>query len=311
MISFRYATVAAVMLVGCFATVSMAQGQKTFASPADASNALFTAIQSNDERAILDVLGPDGKKIVSSGDPTEDADARANFLRRYQEMHRLVTEPDGTATLYIGARNWPMPIPLVSSGKLWRFDTAAGQKEILYRRVGKNEIATIHVCHELVAAEKEYYSAQQSHYAAKILSDAGQHNGLYWQAAGSEPRSPIGPMLAFAVADVTSHGGSPTPYRGYYYHILTSQGKSAPGGARSYLVEGQMTGGFAFVAYPAQYRSSGVMTFIVGQDGVVYEKDLGKNTAVIANAMKEYNPEPSWSKSEDAQEKAAAARQAR
>ena len=312
MINFRYAAVAAVMLVGCFATVSMAQGQKTFASPADASNALFTAIQSNDERAILDVLGPDGKKIVSSGDPTEDANARANFVRRYQEMHRLVREPDGTATLYIGARNWPMPIPLVSSGKSWRFDTAAGQKEILYRRVGKNEIAAIHVCRELVAAEKEYYSAQQSHYAAKILSDAGQHNGLYWQAAGSEPKSPIGPMLAAAVADVTSHGGGPpTPYRGYYYHILTSQGKSAPGGARSYLVEGQMTGGFAFVAYPAEYRSSGVMTFIVGQDGVVYEKDLGKNTAVTANAMKEYNPDPGWSKSEDAQEKAAAARQAR
>lgn len=318
MINFRYAAVAAITLTECFATLSMAQqgqgedkSQKTFASPADASNALFTAIQSNDERAILDILGPGGKKIVSSGDPTEDANDRANFVRRYQEMHRLVTEPDGTATLYIGARNWPMPIPLVSSGKSWHFDTAAAEKEILYRRVGKNEIATIHVCHELVAAEKEYYSAQQSHYAAKIFSDPGQHNGLYWKAAGSEPKSPIGPMLASAVADVASRGGSPTPYRGYYYHILTSQGKSAPGGAKSYLVEGQMTGGFAFVAYPAEYRSSGVMTFIVGQDGVVYEKDLGKNTAVTANAMKEYNPDPGWSKSEDAQEKAAAARQGR
>jgi Protein of unknown function (DUF2950) len=313
MINFRYSAVAAIMLTGCFATASMAQdqGQKTFASPADASKALFTAIQSNDERAILDILGPDGKKIVSSGDATEDANDRANFVRRYQEMHRVLREPDGTATLYIGARNWPLPIPLVSAGKSWHFDTAAGQKEILYRRVGKNEIATIRVCHELVAAEKEYYSAQQSHYAAKIFSDAGEHNGLYWKAAGSEPKSPIGPMLAFAVADATSRGGPPTPYRGYYYHILTTQGKSAPGGARSYLVDGQMTGGFAFVAHPAEYRSSGVMTFIVGQDGVVYEKDLGKSTAVIANAMKEYNPDPTWSKSEDAQEKAAAARQAR
>jgi hypothetical protein len=204
-----------------------------------------------------------------------------------------------------------MPIPLLSSGKSWYFDTAAAQKEILYRRVGKNEIATIHVCHELVAAEKEYYSAQQSHYAAKIVSDAGQHNGLYWKVAGGEPRSPIGPMLAHAVAGVTSGNGTPTPYRGYYYHILTSQGKSAQGGARSYLVDGQMTAGFAFVAYPAEYRSSGVMSFIVGQDGVVYEKDLGKDTSVIASTMKDYNPDSTWSKSEDAQEKAAAARHAR
>ena len=314
MINFRFSVVAAIILTGCFATVSIAQsqGQKTFASPAEASEALFTAVQSNDERAILGILGPDGKKIVSSGDANEDAKDRANFLRRYQEMHRLVKEPDGTTTLYVGARNWPMPIPLVSSGKSWYFDTAAAQKEILYRRVGKNEIATIHVCHELVAAEKEYYSAQQNHYAAKILSDAGQHNGLYWKTAGSEPKSPIGPMLAFAVADVKSDRGTPTPYRGYYYHILTSQGKSAPGGARSYLAGGEMTGGFAFVAYPAEYRSSGVMSFIVGQDGVVYEKDLGKSTTAIASTMKEYNPEPSWSKSEDAQEKSAAAtRQAR
>ena len=295
----RYSGVAAIILVGCFATIAMAQGQKTFASPVDASNALFTAIQSNDERAILDILGPDGKEIVSSGDAAEDANDRANFVRRYEQMHRLAKEPDGTATLYIGARNWPMPIPLVSSGKAWRFDTAAGKKEILYRRVGKNEIATIRVCHELVAAEKEYYSAQQNRYAAKIFSDEGQHNGLYWKAAGSEPKSPIGPMLAVAVTDGTSRGSPATPYRGYYYHILTSQGKNAPGGARSYFVDGQMTGGFAFVAYPAEYRSSGVMTFLVGQDGVVYEKDLGKSTAVIVNATKEYNPDVSWSKSED------------
>jgi hypothetical protein len=311
MINFRYAAVAAVMLVGCFATVSMAQGQKTFASPADASNALFTAIQSNDERAILDILGPNGKKIVSSGDATQDANDRANFVRRYQEMHRLVKEPDGTATLYIGARNWPMPIPLVSSANSWHFDTVAGEKEILYRRIGRNEIAAIHVCHEFVAAEKEYYSARQNHYAAKIFSDSGQHNGLYWKTTGSEPKSPIGPMLARAVAEAATRDGPPTPFHGYYYHMLLSQGKSAPGGARSYLAGGELTGGFAFVAYPAEYRSSGVMTFIVGQDGIVYEKDLGKSTAASAAALKEYNPDSSWSKSEDAQEKSAEARRAR
>jgi hypothetical protein len=310
---FRYSVLAALMLTGCFAGVSMAQapGPKIFASPADASTALYTAIENNDERAILDVHGPDGKTIVSSGDATEDANDRANFVRRYQEMHRLAREPDGTVTLYLGARNWPMPIPLMGAGTSWHFDTAVGRKEILYRRVGRNEIATIRVCQELVAAEKEYYVAQHNHYAAKIFSDEGQHNGLYWEAAGSEPRSPIGPMLAFAVTDLPRRGGTPTPYRGYYYQILTSQGKSAVGGARSYLVDGQMIAGFAFVAYPAEYRSSGVMTFIVGQDGIVYENDLGKNTGVIAKRMKEFDPEPTWNKSEDAQEKAAAAQLAK
>jgi hypothetical protein len=287
------------MLTGCWVGVSMAQGQgpKIFASAAEASQALLAAIERNDEQAILKILGPDAKSIVSSGDAAEDANDRANIARRYQEMHRLVTEPDGTVTLYLGARNWPLPIPLVGAGGSWHFDTVAGQKEILYRRVGKNEIASIRVCHELVAAEKEYYLAQHHHYAAKIVSDEGQHDGLYWQAAAGEAKSPIGPMLASAVADVPDRGRTPTPYRGYYYRILTNQGKGATG--------------FAFVAYPAGYRSSGVMTFIVGQDGVVDEKDLGENTAVIAKAMTEYDPDPSWNRSEDAQEKAAAVRLAR
>jgi Protein of unknown function (DUF2950) len=309
----RQTAATAIVMTGCCVSVAMAQGQKSFSSPADASSALFKAMQGNDEKALLDILGPDGKQIVSSGDATEDANNRANFVRRYEEMHRLMKEPNGTTTVYIGARNWPLPIPIVGSGKSWHFDTEAGKKEILYRRVGKNEISTIHVCHELVAAQKEYYSEERSHYAEKIFSDNGQHNGLYWKAAGSEPKSPIGPLVASAVAEGYVAGGSgpSTPYRGYYYHILTGQGKNAPGGAKSYLVDGKMTGGFAFVAYPAEYRSSGVMTFIVSQEGVVYEKDLGKKTSDIANAMKEYNPDSSWSKSEDAQEKAAAARQAK
>jgi hypothetical protein len=307
---FRQPAVAATMLTVCFAGVSIAQGQdpKTFTSPTDASTALFTAMQSNDERSMLDILGRAGKAIVSSGDETEDAGDRANIVRLYQEMHRLVTEPDGTVTLYLGAQNWPVPIPLVGAGTSWHFDTAAAQKEILYRRVGKNEIATIRVCQELAAAEKEYYGANHNRYAARIFSDKGQHNGLYWETTGSEPKSPIGPMLAFAMTDVPRRGGTPTPYRGYYYHLLTSQGKSAAGGARSYLVDGQMVAGFAFVAYPAGYRSSGVMTFIVGQDGIVYEKDLGKKSAIIASGMKKFDPNPTWNRSEDAQEQAAAAR---
>ena len=295
----------AVLLAGCFPSNSMAQqqGQKTFSSPEEASNALVTAAQNNDEKALLDILGPDEKQIVSSGDETEDSQNRANFVQKYQEMHRLVKEPDGTTTLYIGAENWPTPIPLVGKSNSWYFDTDAGEKEILYRRIGRNEISTIRVCQELVAAEKEYYSTQHNEYAPKFFSDEGQHNGLYWKAGDGDTQSPIGPLVASAVAEgyARSQSGAPTPYRGYYYHILMGQGKNAPGGAKSYIVNGKMTEGFAFVAYPAEYRSSGVMTFIVDEKGVVYQKDLGKQTAVLAKAMKEYNRDSSWQKAEDEQ----------
>jgi hypothetical protein len=298
--------VLAVFLTACFATHSMAQqpGQKTFSSAEKASNALFMAAKSNDEKAMLDILGPEGKQIVSSGDEAEDAESRATFAQRYQEMHRFVKEPDGMTTLYIGARNWPTPIPLVDKGKVWYFDTDAGKKEILYRRVGRNEMSAIRVCEELVAAQKEYRAAQHNEYAQKVVSDEGQHNGLYWKAANGGPQSPVGPLVAMAVAEGS---GSPMPYRGYYYHILTSQGKNAPGGAKSYIANGKMTAGFAFVAYPAEYRSSGVMTFIVSQDGVVYQKDLGKTTDVLAKAMKEYNRDSGWKKAVEQEEQMAGA----
>jgi hypothetical protein len=295
------AAAVAALVMGWFASTSAAQqpGQKTFASAENASSALFTAAQSNDEKAMLSILGADGKEIVSSGDEAEDTQSRANFVEKYQEMHRLVKEPDGTTVLYIGAKNWPTPIPLVNKGGSWYFDTDAGKKEILFRRVGRNEMSTIRVCQELVSAEKEY-SGQHSEYAQKIFSDEGQHNGLYWKAVDGEPLSPVGPLVAAAVTE--SYGkrgdGAPTPYRGYYYHIVTRQGKNASGGAKSYSVDGKMTAGFAFVAYPAEYRSSGVMTFLVGQDGVVYQKDLGRKTEGLAKAMKEYNPNSSWQKAE-------------
>jgi Protein of unknown function (DUF2950) len=296
----------AVLLTGCLPCRSMAQqpGQKTFSSAEEASNALVAALQSNDEKAMLNILGPDAKQIVSSGDETEDANSRADFVQRYHEMHRLVKEPDGTTTLYIGAKNWPTPIPLVNKGNSWYFDTDAGKKEILYRRIGRNEMSTIRVCQELVAAQKEYYSAEHNEYAQKIFSDEGQHNGLYWKASGGEPQSPIGPLVASAVAEgyAKSRDGVQAPYRGYYYRILTHQGNNGPGGAESYIVNGKMTEGFAFVAYPAEYRSSGVMTFIVGADGVVYQKDLGKKTDAHAKGMKEYNPNSSWRKAEEQQE---------
>jgi len=276
-------------------------GQKTFSSAEEASNALFAAAQNNDEKTMLDILGPDGRQIVSSGDDAEDAESRANFVQKYQQMHRLAIEPDGTTTLYIGAENWPTPIPLMNKGNSWYFDTAAAEEEIVYRRVGRNELSAIRVCQELVAAQKEYYAKQNNQYAQKVFSDEGQHNGLYWKAAESEPASPIGPLVALAVVEGFAPSGedAPTPYRGYYYHTLKRQGKNAPGGMKSYIVNGKMTEGFAFVAYPAEYRSSGVMTFIVNADGVVYQKDLGKKTDALAKAMKEYNPNSSWQKAEE------------
>ncbi|HUA58074.1 MAG TPA: DUF2950 domain-containing protein [Verrucomicrobiae bacterium] len=277
------------------------EDQKTFSSPQDASSALVAAAQSNDEKAMLDILGPDGKEIISSGDQTEDAQSRADFVRRYHEMYRLVKEPNGF-TLYVGAKNWPLPIPVVERDRSWYFDAAAGKKEILYRRIGRNEISTIRVCQELAAAEKEYYAVEHV-YAQKIFSDAGQRNGLYWIPADGEPQSPIGPLVASAVAEGYADGqhSPPAPYRGYYFHVLTSQGKNSPGGPKIYILRGKMTGGFAFVAYPAEYRSSGVMTFIVNEDGVVYQKDLGSKTDTLARSMREYSPGSGWQKAEDLQ----------
>lgn len=296
-------TAVAALLLACFPPGSAAQqkGQKTFSSPEEAANALVAAAQKNDEKAMLEILGPDGKQIVTSGDPTEDAENHANFARRYQEMHRFVKEPDGSVCVYIGAENWPAPIPLVMKGKLWFFDTDAGRTEILYRRVGRNELSAIMVSKELVAAQKEYYASQHNEYAKQIFSDEGQHNGLYWKVSDSEPQSPIGPLVAAAVAEGYNKGqaGPPTPYRGYLFHVLTGQGKHASNGAKSYVVNGKMTEGFAFVAYPAEYRSSGVMTFIVNQDGVVYQKDLGKKTEALGKAMHEYDIDSTWRKAED------------
>lgn len=296
--------IAVIFFLGCYCVPSMAQqpGQKTFASAEEASHALITAMQSDDEKAMLGLLGADATQIISSGDETEDAHSRANFVEKYREMHRLVNEPDGTTTLYIGARNWPTPIPLVRKGNSWYFDTELSRKEILYRRVGRNELSAIRVCQELVAAENDYRRMQHDEFAKRIASDNGKHNGLYWQAAAGEPQSPIGPLVASAVAEGYAEGKDVLiPYRGYYFHILSSQGKHGEGGAKSYIVNGKMTGGFAFVAYPAQYRSSGVMTFIVGSDGVIYEKDLGKATSVVAKDMKQYDPDATWHQAEEAQ----------
>src|SRR5580658_890129 len=299
----RLATVA-LLLVVCFPIPSRAQQQrqKTFSSAEAASEALFTAAQNGDENAMIQMLGPDGKQIVSSGDDISDEHTRTNFAQKYQEMHRLLPEPDGTTTLYVGAENWPTPIPLVNKGNLWYFDTDAAKNEILLRRVGQNEMSAIRVCQELVAAEKEYFSKEHNEFAQKFVSDEGKHNGLYWLADQDQFESPIGPLLANAGSEgglAKNLNSGPVPFHGYYFRILTRQGQNAPGGAANFIVVGKMTGGFAFLAYPAEYRSSGVMTFIVGKDGVVYEKDLGQNTVARAKAIKDYNPNSTWQKSEE------------
>jgi len=300
----------AILLTACIPARSTAQqqGQKKFSSAERASNALFAAVRSADEKAMLEILGPDGKQIISSGDEAEDAETRANFARKYEEMHRLVQEPDGTTSLYIGAENWPTPIPLVNRDHAWYFDTDAGKQEILFRRIGENEISTIRVCEELVAAEKESRSAEHNEYARKIFSDEGQHNGLYWKPAEGEPKSPIGPLLASAIIDSDGRGrdGAPTPFRGYYFRLLTRQGENGPGGPKNYIANDKMTEGFAFVAFPAEYGASGVMTFIVNEDGEVYQKDLGQKSDTLAKAMKDYNPDSTWRKAEEQQEESAA-----
>jgi hypothetical protein len=309
---FRFSGVL-IFLVGCSLTSAVAQqhGQKTFSSAEEASSALVTAAQNNDEKAMLDILGPDAKQVVSSGDDTEDAENRANFVQKYQEMHRLVKEPDGTTTLYVGAENWPVPMPLVKANA-WYFDTDAAKKEILFRRIGQNEMSAVNVCQQLVLAEKEFYSTQHGEYAQKFFSDDGQHNGLYWKAANGESQSPIGPLVASAVVEgyTKSDNGSPTPYHGYYYRVLTEGKDLHSTSPKGYIVDGKMTKGFAFVAFPAEYRASGVMTFIVSSDGVVYQRDLGSNTAALAKAMKAYNPTGTWKQVEDEQPETANGQQA-
>jgi len=292
-----------VVLASLAANSLLAQqkGQKTFSTPEEACQALLAAAKSNDEKTLLQIFGSDAKEIIASGDADEDARSREHFVKRYEEMNRLVEEPDGTVSLYIGERNWPYPISLRKKNNAWFFDTEAGKAEVLYRRIGYNEVSAMHICDALVEAQRDYYAKQNKVYAQEIFSDEGKKDGLYWKVANGEPESPIGPLVAWAVAEeyAKSRGAAPVPYRGYYFHVLTAQGKNSPGGAKNYMVDGKMTKGFAFVAYPAEYRSSGVMTFVVSSDGVMYEKDLGKKTEALAQAMTEYNPDPHWHKVED------------
>jgi hypothetical protein len=272
-----------------------------FTTPDDAGNALLASVKSADPKALLDIFGPDSKDVIFSGDTVQDKNTGAAFVAAYEVMHRWRKMPDGDQALLVGADNFAFPIPLKKNphGE-WFFDTAAGKDEILNRRIGRNELATIAACGAVADAQAAYFSQPRDgekakQYAAKFISDPGKQNGLYWKALDGQPASPLGPLAAFATAEgYSAKTEGHTAFHGYYFRMLKGQTDKAPGGAKDYVVNGKMTGGFAFVAYPAEYGNSGVMTFIINQDGVLLEKDLGKNTTEIATAMTEFDPDPSW-----------------
>jgi hypothetical protein len=271
-------------------------GQKTFKSPQEAASALSSATHANNENEMLVILGGDARDIVMWSENAGERKAEADqFAKKYDQMHRLVKEPDGETTLYVGAENWPLPIPIVEFRGNWYFDAGLGRQEILYRRIGQNEVETMDALHAIVDAQKEYYAQDPPRdggheYAAHFDSAQGSRNGLYWSSTNND--SPLGPYLARAGYDRSDR----MPLHGYFFRMLMAQGPSAPGGAKSYLANGKMIGGFAIVAFPAEYRVSGAKTFIVNQNGVVYERDLGAMTTEIASAMKDYNPTAAWRK---------------
>jgi hypothetical protein len=287
--------------VSCSTAWAAAPGkQKLFETPDEAVQILIDAIRKGDRKAMVDVLGPTSGPLVSSGDAVEDQRAREAFLRAYDAAHRLEAG-GGKIVLHVGTDNFPFPIPVVPDGASWRFDTAAGREEILNRRIGRNELDAIQVCLAYVDAQREYYARARKQgevreYAQRLASTAGKRDGLYWDAKPGEEASPFGPLVAKARAEGYGGRGTQSPYHGYYYRILAGQGPDAPDGASDYVAGGHMIGGFGLVAFPAQYGASGVMTFIVNHDGVVYEKDLGPNTTTLARQMKLFDPDKDWRK---------------
>jgi hypothetical protein len=283
--------------------VAVANAQRSFKTAEEAVDALVSAAKADDRSAVLTVLGRDGADIVSSGDAVADASARNRVIEAYDAKHQLVMEGADKAALIIGREDWPFPIPLVRKDGTWRFNTAAGREEILYRRIGRNELSAIQACLAYVDAQQEYAErgiAGNGVYAQHIVSRPGQKNGLYWPAQSNADESPLGELAASAAAEGYRVGQQRAPYHGYYYKVLTRQGPNASGGALDYIVRGRMIGGFALVAYPAEYRNSGVMTFLVNHQGNVYEKDLGPNTARIAASMTAFNPDNTWRRITDA-----------
>jgi hypothetical protein len=301
--SLVLACACALMAFPTFVSQAVAQAaqQRTFGSPEDAVKALVDITKSGNLEELLSLFGPVGRELIASSDPATARRNREVFTVAVGEQWRLTDAGPNRKTLVIGNEDWPFPVPLVKEGNAWRFDTAAGKEEVLARRIGRNELSVIETSRAYVTAQRRY--AQVGHdgkptgvYATTFASDPGRENGLYWPATKGQKRSPLGELVAQAAQDVRPGGerAQPSPFHGYYFRILTAQGATAPGGARSYVVNGNMSGGFALIAWPAQYDASGVMTFMVNQDGIVVEKDLGRGTDAAARAIISYNPDKSW-----------------
>jgi hypothetical protein len=276
--------------------------RREFASPEQAADALLAAVRSDDPHELLDILGPQGQELIQSGDPVADRNARQRLLGAYDAAHRVERSGTSLAALIVGTEAWALPIPIVKQDSGWRFDTEASAQKILDRRVGRNELNVIEVCRAYVAAQREFALAHPlgkhlHEYASQFESNPGKHDGLFWATSPGQPLSPFGPLVARARAEgyVEREPGQPaTPYHGYYYRILTSQGTHAPGGAKNYLVAGHMSGGFALLAFPAKWGDSGIMSFLVDQDGIVFERNLGPDTDRIARGITQFDPDLDW-----------------
>ncbi len=292
-----------------FATPSIATAQQTYKTPDAAVDALIGAAKADDEKAALVVFGKDGEDIVSSGDKVSDDAIRKRFVASYDAKHKIDMQGADKAILVIGDDDYPFAVPLVRKAGLWSFDTEAGRREVLRRRIGHNELSTIQTVLAYVDAQNDYASKDRGFgvgvYAQRFVSTPDKKDGLYWPTAAGEEESPLGELFAAATKQGYRAGQGRSPYHGYYYKILTGQGPAAPGGAHDYVANGKMIGGFALVAYPAQYRNSGVMTFLVNYNGTVYQKDLGWDTPAIAEDMTAYNPDKTWIKADTTPSEAA------
>jgi hypothetical protein len=296
--NLKLAAVALFVLALMLPALAQEAGEKAFATPQDASKALYEAAKADDAKAVVAILGASSESVIHSGDPVQDKKNLTDFLARYEQMSRVGKQTDGSRVLYLGADNWPFPVPLKQTAShQWYFDSVAGKKEVLFRRIGKNELAAIRVLNALVDAQQEYYQGTHdgvtNQYAARIISTQGKQDGLYWKTAEGEPQSPIGPIVAYATNEGYGKSDQPEPFHGYFYRPLKGQGANAPGGAKTYAADGKVTG-FAFIAYPAEYRNSGVMTFVVDTNGVIYERDLGSHTSTLAPEIKVFNPDKTW-----------------
>jgi len=293
----------ALIMAACATVARAPVGQQHFTSPQQAVAALVTAVRDHNDAELLVILGPNAENLISSGDKVADQNGRARFLKAFAQRNSLEAEAEDRALLIIGSKDYPFPIPIVRRENVWFFDTRAGQEEILNRRIGRNELHTIKVMQAYTDAQREYASRKgDTRFAQKLASSEGQQDGLYWEAGENDEESPLGPLIARAAKEGYANSldeESPEPFHGYYFKILKAQGEHADGGAFNYVVDGKMVLGFALVAYPAKYGASGIMTFIVNQEGVIYEKDLGKNTLAIAPAMTAFDPDSSWYRSQN------------